>query len=227
MIPKFDLKNFEKLKNNEIILECEFCHILFSSTKKIVRRALGITKHHKTTALKFCSRKCYGYSSRTRISLNCFECDNPVTRFPKDLKRVTNVFCSKSCSAINSNKNKKTGNNRSQMEVWIEEEINKIFNLDIKFNNREICNGMELDIYIPILNLAFELNGIFHYSPIFGEDKLKIIGDRDLKKISECVSRGIDLVVIDTSDSKKFDKIKDKKYLEYIIYRINEKLIQN
>ena len=113
------------------------------------------------------------------------------------------------------------------MEIWIEEQIKELFDLDIRFNDREVCNGVELDIYIPRLKLAFELNGIFHYSPVFGDDKLKVIEDRDLRKISECVVKEIDLVVIDTSGSKNFDKIKDKKYLDYIIYRINEKLETN
>ena len=33
----------------------------------------------------------------------------------------------------------------------------------------------ELDVYVPSLNLAFELNGIFHYEPIYGEKKLNQI----------------------------------------------------
>jgi len=41
--------------------------------------------------------------------------------------------------------------------------------LVIHFNKKDAINS-ELDIYIPSLKLAFELNGIFHYEPIFGKE---------------------------------------------------------
>ena len=64
--------------------------------------------------------------------------------------------------------------------------------------------------------MAFELNGIYHYKPIFGEEKFLKVKERDLKKIKECEEIGIELIVLDISKSLKFDKIKDKKYLDYI-----------
>ncbi len=69
-------------------------------------------------------------------------------------------------------------------------------NLDIKFNDVSII-GAELDIYIPSLSLAFELNGIFHYEPIYGIDNLIAVQERDKRKVQACIDNDIDLWVID------------------------------
>ena len=41
---------------------------------------------------------------------------------------------------------------------------------EIILNDRKILNGMELDIYIPNLNLAFEYNGLYWHSNIYKDD---------------------------------------------------------
>jgi hypothetical protein len=65
------------------------------------------------------------------------------------------------------------GYNRSKLEIYLEQELIKLYStLEIHFCRSDTI-GSELDIYIPSLKLAFEINGIFHYKPIFGEDKLK------------------------------------------------------
>ena len=63
--------------------------------------------------------------------------------------------------------------------MWLEEQLTSLYpKLDIHFNRKDTI-GSELDIYIPSLNLAVELNGIFHYEPIFGKDKLSKIKTND------------------------------------------------
>ena len=49
----------------------------------------------------------------------------------------------------------------------------------------------ELDIYLPSLKLAIEIQGIFHYKPIFifGDLKLKQIQDNDLNKKLICFEK--------------------------------------
>jgi hypothetical protein len=78
---------------------------------------------------------------------------------------------------------------------------------------------------VCFFNIAFELNGIFHYQPIFGNERLKIVEKNDIEKINECNIKGVDLFVIDISDSKKFNKNKDKKYLDFIINEINKRIL--
>lgn len=60
----------------------------------------------------------------------------------------------------------------------------------------------ELDIYIPSLKLAIEIQGIFHYKPIFGDLKLKQIQDNDLNKKLICFEKNIKLICINVSDQK-------------------------
>jgi hypothetical protein len=53
--------------------------------------------------------------------------------------------------------------------------------------------------YIPEIKLAFELNGIFHYEPIYGTEKLNQIQNNDNRKFQACLEKEIELCVIDTS----------------------------
>lgn len=70
------------------------------------------------------------------------------------------------------------------------------------FNSKTII-GTELDVYFPTLRLAVELNGIFHYNPIYGTDKLIRIQQNDKQKEIRCHELGIEMIVIDTSKCTK------------------------
>ena len=83
----------------------------------------------------------------------------------------------------------------------------------------------ELDIYIPSLKLAFELNGIFHYEPIHGMDLLSKIQNNDNRKILACAEQQIELCIIDSTDLKYFKLNKAEKYLKIITDIINQKQI--
>ena len=87
--------------------------------------------------------------------------------------------------------------------------------LIFSFNDRHICDGYELDIYIPSLKLGFEINGIFHYKPIFGQDKLDNIVRKDIIKNSICKNKNIDLITIKDT-SVKFSEKYGKLILETI-----------
>ena len=97
--------------------------------------------------------------------------------------------------------------------------------LEIKYNHKEAINA-ELDIYIPSLRVAFELNGIFHYEPIYGHDKLAAIQNNDSRKFQACLEKNIELVIIDTSHENYFKEKASRKYLDIILKIINIKLEQ-
>jgi hypothetical protein len=142
------------------------------------------------------------------------------------LHRSKNHFCSQSCTISYNNKHKTTGNRRSKLEIYLENQLTILYpNLPIDYNLKLAINS-ELDIYIPSLNLAFELNGIFHYEPIFGINKLDQIRNNDISKSKACIDNRIDLCIIDTSDQKYVKPSTSQKYLDIIIKIINERLIQ-
>jgi len=89
------------------------------------------------------------------------------------------------------------------------------------FNDKTTINS-ELDIYFPDLKLAFELNGIFHYEPIFSQNKLDQIQNNDNRKFQACIEQGIELCIIDSSSLKYFKESNCKKYLDIIVNIISK-----
>ena len=114
--------------------------------------------------------------------------------------------------------------NISKLEIWLQSELIKIYpQTEFVFNGIKAINA-ELDIYIPSLKLAFELNGIFHYEPIFGKRKLEQTKNNDVRKFAECANNNIGLCVIDTSGQKYFKIETSHKYLKIICDIINERM---
>lgn len=182
-----------------------------------------VLNNHPRVKLINCSKKCAGLQRTKTKTFLCTNCNVKITKSPSEIKKIKNVFCSQSCAATYNNKHKTHGTRRSKLEIWLEDQLNNLYpNLDILFNDKEIINS-ELDIYIPSLNLAFELNGIFHYEPIYGEDKLQRIQENDISKTKACHDSKIDLCTIDTSQQKYFKPKTSKKYLDIITTIINQR----
>lgn len=223
MKPLFNIKN--KIDRKKLYdFECEFCGKVFSIAGTWIALSLTNKKHNSFT---FCSRKCRDASKIIKIKKQCAQCSKDINVLPRDIKKSKsgNVFCSRSCATTYNNTHKTYGTRRSKLEHWIEENLTNLYpTLEILYNNVSTINA-ELDIYIPSLQLAFELNGIFHYEPIFGADKLASIKNNEERKFQACLSQNIELVIIDTSALKKFKSHRAMQYLEIIKKIINYKLV--
>ena len=79
----------------------------------------------------------------------------------------------------------------SNQEIEMRNYISSIYNDKILLNIRHIISGLELDVYLPDLNLAFEFNGIYWHSINIGKDKYYHINKTKL-----CKNKGITLIHI-------------------------------
>jgi hypothetical protein len=217
--PLYSQEEYDTAKGiNLLPLECYHCGNKFYQQKKYIKSTLK----RKLGNCKFCSNACNGKFFDKSITAPCAQCGKSVTRQPKDFKKSksSKIFCNTSCSAKYTNTHKTKGTRRSKLEVWLEQELTKKYpKLCINYNCVNTIN-YELDIYIPELKLAFELNGIFHYKPIYGEKKLLKIQNNDLLKNKECRDKSINLLTIDISDQYKFTEASSIKYLNYICFII-------
>ena len=223
MKPLYSIQEFNSAKSKDkLLLECYTCQNSFNVLKSRIVDALN-PKCNFTA--KYCSRQCVPSSRQNLKPINvlCCNCDKTFKKYPSQIKKSPNHFCSKSCAASYNNKHKSKGTRRSKLETYIENQLTQLYpNLHIDYNKKSAI-GSELDIYIPSLNIAFELNGIFHYEPIYGVDKLQTIQKNDQNKFKTCYDNKIDLCIIDTSNQKYFKESTSQKYLDIITNIINQR----
>jgi hypothetical protein len=120
----------------------------------------------------------YNWSNKYR-----FRCNVCKKEFYSDIYRPSNVFC-EVCNPLD--------NDTLENELFVY--INSILpkTTTIKRNDRTILFGKELDIYIPELKIAFELNGLYWHSEV-GQGVNKYY---HLNKYKSCISHGIKLIHI-------------------------------
>jgi hypothetical protein len=191
------------------IINCQECSKEFNKIPCKIERS----------NLHFCSFLCHkNYiqkEAKIKNKVICKQCQNEFYKVPSEQKITKNNFCSKSCAATYNNTHKTHGTRVSKLEKYLQEELIKLYDYDFHFNRKDTINS-ELDIYIPELKLAFELNGVFHYEPIFGEEKLSQIQNNDDRKFQACIEKQIGLCIIDTSWIK-YNKISNfQKILDII-----------
>lgn len=207
--------------NDKLSLICEQCDKPFFITKK---RIIDAQRLNQKMQAIFCSVKCANIAQTKKIEIKCNNCGGLFQKKHSQYKKTKNHFCSRSCAATYNNTHKKHGTRKSKLEVWLEVKLIESYpDLEIHFNCKDAINS-ELDIYIPSLKLAFELNGIFHYEPIYGQDKLNKIKNNDNRKFQACLERGIELCIIDTSQQKYFKEKSSQKYLKIIVGLLNSRL---
>ena len=169
------------------------------------------------TTNEFCSKTCQGKfkSNNGTISCNCGWCDKSIIRHLKEFNKSKSglIFCNSSCAAsYNNTKKRKT--NRSKCEKLLFDLLNTTYpDLNLIPNGKTLLSGFECDIEILSLNLGIEWNGIVHYKPIYGEEKLQKIQSIDEKKQNIAQENNIRLIVIP-------DLVSTEKYVKEAFYKI-------
>ncbi len=219
-----DDETFKNSKaNDKIPLKCEHCGEIFYVLKKHI---IYWNKKTPNNCFLFCSRKCENLHKNLILIKNCLNCGKEKIIKKSENLRSKNghFFCCSSCAATYNNLHKTTGTRRSKLEIHIENILlEKYPDLIILFNDKKEIKS-ELDIYIPSLKLAFELNGIYHYEPIHGYDKYNKIINNDNNKFQLCQKKSISLCVIDTSSQKHFKKETSQKFIDLITNIIDNEI---
>jgi hypothetical protein len=184
-----------------------FCNCCGSDTLKSVNQ---LVKGKKL----FCSLDCsYKYKDK-RVKVSCEVCNKLFLKQKFEIGRTKKNCCSKECSLLLAKFHKNWGSSRSKLEVAIEAYLKNNFLFHIDYNKNKI--GYELDIHVPHLELAIEINGILHYKAIFGIEKLLRTQKTDREKVLECKKRNIKLVVINVSKDRGSKKIQNQRIEEVV-----------
>lgn len=224
MKPLFDINILPNYNpQHKLPFKCKQCGIEFLIRVKRIRAIIRMRQENGETG-EYCSNNCF-HKNRSEIKkriVKCKNCNKDIIIRLSEVKK--NNFCSHSCNTSYNNKNRTTGYCRSKLEKWLEIKLNELYpNIIIKYNKKDDINA-ELDIYIPSLKLAFELNGIFHYEPIYGKEKFDKTINNDKRKFQACAENNISLCVIDTSKQKYFKENTSQEFLDIITNIINKSL---
>lgn len=220
------LEELEQAGCRDLIpFECDNCHQAASRTKNRIKASLK----HRSDKGMYCSLSCTSTRGRVMQQFACAQCGQEVKKHPSAIARskkrgLVNHFCSSQCAGTYTAAHKQSGTRRSKLECWLEEQLTVYYlSLHIDYNQTSAIQA-ELDIYIPSLKLAFELNGIFHYEPIFGDKKLGQTQNKDRYKLHACTAAGIDLCVLDISGTRYFKPKSSQRYLDIITKVVNERM---
>jgi hypothetical protein len=95
---------------------------------------------------------------------------------------------------------------KSKLEEELILFIREHYSGTIRRSNRSVLKDLELDVYLPDLNIAFEMNGVYWHSTQFKFDK-----NYHLNKTERCEKLGVHLIHIFEDDWKnKTDIIKSR-----------------
>jgi DNA-directed RNA polymerase subunit RPC12/RpoP len=187
-----------------------------NSVERECRDVSKVTRQLYGRKKLFCSKACAKAARSTAIVYQCSQCSKDVTKRPSEMKKSKRAFCGQSCAALYNNAHKMHGYRRSKLEKWLEEQLKELYpELAFSCNDKTAINS-ELDFYFPSIKLGIELNGIFHYEPIYGPEKLERIQVNDDRKFKLCAEKGVALCVIDTSAMKHFKEKKAAQFLDII-----------
>jgi len=98
-------------------------------------------------------------------------------------------------------------------------------NLKVEFHKEQILANtrLQIDLFLPTMNIAIEIDGPSHFSPVWGEEVLQRNQDYDKKKSGLIVGKGYRLIRIkQTKDFSKSRALVICKQLQDILENINQ-----
>ena len=180
-------------------------------------------EHKEEKLIRRIKRKNNKYEGNSLV--NCKQCNKEFFKQNAQIKRWPNHFCSRSCVGTYVTLHKIKGYRVSKLELGLQKQLQTLYpTVEFHFNRKDTIES-ELDIYIPKLKLAFEINGIFHYEQIYSNNNILKIKNNDKKKVLACKEHNVELVVIDISKQQGFKPTTSQIYLDVIIKTINKKLV--
>lgn len=209
------------LRGSSVVLRCFKCNDVFTRSKSELSKSLR--RNQKIV----CSKKCVRINQRNAslkdfktIELICQNCHllfnrSRIAYLNNINKNTETFFCSKKCSMTSLNRASKTSTSKSSHEVILKELIQKKYpEFDVIQNDRTVLpENLEIDIWIPSINLAIELNGPCHFYPIYGEHRLQQTRGNDIRKVLFAQLQNINLLVVDTSSLKSKSKLSVEKFI--------------
>lgn len=114
----------------------------------------------------------------------CELCNNEYN-IPPHMYLMRKIQNTIQCTICNNIQNKVSGK-----EIELINFIKENYTAEIITNSRSVISPLELDIYLPELNIAFEFNGLYWHSEEYKEKSYH------LKKTVECQKLGINLMHI-------------------------------
>jgi len=239
MIKFFTEHGFELAKSRDfLLLKCEFCDNLFKKSKNTIQKIIKGNKKWINGG-RYCSRSCHFNGMKNRIYLNCGECDKPISITPGRIKKNVHgkYFCNRLCANKHNLKFRvgKNGIHRSRFESWLENKLNDLYpDINILYNDKEAIKS-ELDIYIPELKLAIEINGPWHYKKMsfVSQKHFNLVKRNDAIKKNCCRINNIDLKIMDVSNlpsqiiGKKANILRENLLLNVIRWIDNSRFVNN
>jgi len=117
--------------------------------------------------------------------LKCKTCGIESSYHPQTIRR--NNFSSNLCKNCHPDLDFR----KSNKELELREFISSSYDGVVRYGDRTVLSGFELDVYIPDINLAIEFNGIYWHSENRGKNK-----NYHLNKTKTCEAKEIRLIHI-------------------------------
>lgn len=136
--------------------------------------------------------------------MNCLTCGKQFEKIKCNANRTKKSFCCPQCYYNYPDKIERLACHRSKVEDYLLSILTKDFpQLGIIPNDIGIIgNGLEIDLAIPSLKIAIEINGPTHYTDIYGQENLIKTQARDKRKVDSLVNLGYQLFIINISNYK-------------------------